>query len=80
MNTNLNLITRTWLLMAETRDLKMGPQPIIRSPFEFCFVGWGRDVITITSLGRRMATWPKDLARLAARTSANGGHSNGRLT
>ena len=29
---NLNLITRTWLLTAETRDLKIGPQPIIRFP------------------------------------------------
>ena len=24
LNPNLNLIARTWLLMAETRDLKMG--------------------------------------------------------
>ena len=32
LNPNLNLITRTWLLMAETRDLKTGPQPINRFP------------------------------------------------
>ena len=29
---SLNLITRTRLLMAETRDLKMKPQLIIRFP------------------------------------------------
>jgi hypothetical protein len=35
-NPNLNLSTRTWHLMAETRDLKMGPQPIIRFPVSLC--------------------------------------------
>jgi hypothetical protein len=29
---NLNLIPRTWLQIAETLDLKMAPQPIIRFP------------------------------------------------
>ena len=29
---NLHLLTRTRLPIAETRDLKMCPQPIIRSP------------------------------------------------
>jgi len=32
LNPNLNLSTRTWHLMAETRDLKMVPKPIIRFP------------------------------------------------
>jgi hypothetical protein len=35
---NLNLITRPRLLMAETRDLKMGPQPIIRFPVSPCLL------------------------------------------
>ena len=33
---NLNLITCTRLLMAETRDLKTGPQLIIRFPVSSC--------------------------------------------
>jgi hypothetical protein len=35
LNPNLKLITRTWLLMAETRDLKMGTpanHPVSGSP------------------------------------------------
>jgi hypothetical protein len=33
---NLNLITRTWVPMAETRDLKLCSQPIIRFPVSPC--------------------------------------------
>ena len=35
-NLHLNLITRTRHLTAETRDLKIYPQPIIRSPVSLC--------------------------------------------
>ena len=36
LNLHLNLNTWTRYLMAETRDLKMCPQPILRSPVSLC--------------------------------------------
>jgi hypothetical protein len=54
---NLNLITRTWLLMAETRDLKMGTpanHPVSGFPLSSASLPWGRDVIAITSVGGRI--------------------------
>ena len=36
LNPNLNLITRTRRLLAETRDLKKGPQQAIRFPVSLC--------------------------------------------
>ena len=36
LNPNLDLITRAWAPMAETRDLKKGPQQAIRFPVSLC--------------------------------------------